>query len=719
MKKLYITLLILIVAAMAAQAASKKNADKNVKPVYELLNRVAPGHDHEFEFVIVPLEAGDSIARFFEIGPSANGKKVRIAANDRTSLASGLHWYLKHHTGNHLTWDNMTVSNLSSPLPIPATTERHNSTLPHTYYLNYCTHSYSMAHWDWERWQREIDWMALHGVNLPLALTGADTAWRNTLRRLGYDDDSINKYVAGGAFQAWWLMNNLEGWGGPNSPQWYERQSRLQQQIVERMRSLDISPVLPGYSGMVPADAGEKLGLDVADPGKWCGYDRPAFLQPADPRFDEIADIYYEELTKLYGPADYYAMDPFHEGGNTEGVDLTKAAATINAAMKRANPDAKWVVQAWQANPRKALLEGVDKGDMLILDLWSESRPQWGDPEGLPQFRGGYTRDHDFIFCMLLNFGGNVGLHGKMRTIPPAFARASGHPSLRGVGMTMEGIENNPVMYELMSELPWLSAPLDVDQWLSDYIDARYGNTVDKDNPIRKAWTLLSKTIYNCPRDVRQEGTTESIFCARPRLGAKSASTWAGSMPYYNADDVILAAQLFEKGYDALRPEERNASLDYDRIDILRQANAEKGRLLYNRMAAALQAGDAPTLRGAGKAFLDLILEQDSLLAAHPSFTLDNWREQARRAGADEAESRHLDRNAVVQVTTWGNRQASEQGGLHDYAHKEWAGLLRHYYYPRWAKWIDMNAAAIENDREPDPFDWYAFEESLINEIVK
>ena len=32
--------------------------------------------------------------------------------------------------------------------------------------------SYSMAYWDWERWKAEIDWMALLGINLPLAFTG-------------------------------------------------------------------------------------------------------------------------------------------------------------------------------------------------------------------------------------------------------------------------------------------------------------------------------------------------------------------------------------------------------------------------------------------------------------------------------------------------------------------------------------------------------------------
>ena len=126
-------------------------------------------------------------------------------------------------------------------------------------------------------------------------------------------------------FQAWWLMNNLEGWGGPNPDSWYERQEELQKRILKRMREYGIEPVLPGYSGMVPHNAKDRLGLNVADPGRWNGYPRPAFLQPTDPQFERIAALYYREMTRLYGKASYYSMDPFHEGGNTSGVDLEAA----------------------------------------------------------------------------------------------------------------------------------------------------------------------------------------------------------------------------------------------------------------------------------------------------------------------------------------------------------------------------------------------------------
>lgn len=138
---------------------------------------------------------------------------------------------------------------------------------------------------DWERWEKEIDWMALHGINLPLAAVGQECIWFNMLQKLGYSKEEINSFIAGPAFLAWWAMNNLEGWGGPNPDSWYAQQEALQKKILKRMREYGIKPVFPGYSGMVPHDADEKLGLNLTKSDLWNGFTRPAFLQPTDARF--------------------------------------------------------------------------------------------------------------------------------------------------------------------------------------------------------------------------------------------------------------------------------------------------------------------------------------------------------------------------------------------------------------------------------------------------
>ncbi|MEI3155517.1 MAG: alpha-N-acetylglucosaminidase TIM-barrel domain-containing protein [Odoribacter sp.] len=45
------------------------------------------------------------------------------------------------------------------------------------FFLNYCTFGYTMAWWQWRDWERFIDWMALNGVNMPLAITGQEAIW--------------------------------------------------------------------------------------------------------------------------------------------------------------------------------------------------------------------------------------------------------------------------------------------------------------------------------------------------------------------------------------------------------------------------------------------------------------------------------------------------------------------------------------------------------------
>lgn len=671
---------------------------KAASPIQGLLERIDKGASRKFV-----IEQVKSPTDFFEL--DQKGDKVVIRGNNYVSIATGVNWYLKYYAGIQLSWNGMTAQ-LPAVLPAVPQKERHETDLKYRYDFNYCTYSYTMAFWDWDRWEKEIDWMALHGINLPLAVVGADVVWYNVLTKLGYTKDEINEFIAGPAFQGWWLMNNLEGWGGPNPDSWYKQRETLQKQILKRMREYGIRPVLPGYSGMVPHNAKERLGLNVSDPGLWCGYRRPAFLQPTDPRFNEIADLYYKEMSRLYGKADFYSMDPFHEGGNVAGVDLNAAGQAIWGAMKKANPKAVWVAQAWQANPRQKMIENLPAGDLIVLDLFAESRPQWGDPESIWYRKEGFGK-HDWLYCMLLNYGGNVGLHGKMKHVIDEFYKAktsSFGKTMKGVGMTMEGSENNPVMFELLCELPWRPARFDKDEWLKNYTVARYGKA---DKAVQDAWLLLSNTIYNCPAKNTQQGTHESVFCGRPDYDVYQVSSWSEMEPYYKPEDIIRAAGIMLSAADRFKG---NNNFEYDLIDIVRQAVAEKGRLVYPIMIDAYKAGEKELFAASSQRFLDLILLQDKLLAARPEFKVGTWIEKARNLGTTPEEKDLYEWNARVQVTTWGNRVAADEGGLRDYAHKEWNGLLRDFYYNRWKVWIDRQKAQL-NGAPVKAIDFYAIEE--------
>ena len=539
--------------------------------------------------------------------------------------------------------------------------------------------------------------MALHGVNLPLAVVGEECVWRNMLLKLGYTKEEIGRFIAGPAFLAWWEMNNLEGWGGPLPESWYAQQERLQKQILQRMKEWGMQPVLPGYSGMLPSDAKQKLGVNVADGGTWNGYTRPTFLQPTDERFHEIATLYYKELTALYGKAKYYSMDPFHEGGNTKGVNLDASGKAIMKEMKQVNPEAVWVIQGWQENPREELIGNLPEGDLLILDLFSECRPKWGIAS-IFQDDKGYGH-HQWLMCLLENFGGNVGLHGRMDQLLNNFYQTKTNPlasHLKGIGFTMEGSENNPIMFELMSELPWANGEIVKSHWIDSYVKARYG----VDDPVLcEAWQILGNSIYNCPMGNNQQGPHESIFCGRPSTNNYQVSSWSKMSNYYDPDDTRRAALLMLKVAEKYRG---NNNFEYDLVDIVRQALADQGRVQYLQTMADYKAFRRNAFQEDSRRFLDMILWQDKLLGTRKEFRLGRWTESARSLGTTSEEKDLYEWNARVQITTWGNRTCADQGGLRDYAHKEWQGLLKDFYYMRWNAYFKALEDQMEAKSKPD-----------------
>ncbi|MBQ8521567.1 MAG: alpha-N-acetylglucosaminidase [Bacteroides sp.] len=666
-------------------------------PIKGLLERIDEGASKKF---IIEIKKSDT--DFFEL--DQRGKKVAVRGNNYINVATGINWYLKYHAGIHLSWNGMKAD-LPEVLPPVTRKERRETNLTHRYNFNYCTYSYTMAFWDWERWEQEIDWMALHGINLPLAAVGQECVWFNMLKKFGYTKEEINAFIAGPAFLAWWAMNNLEGWGGPNPDAWYTQQEALQKKILKRMKEFGIEPVLPGYSGMVPHNANEKMGLNITESKPWNGFTRPAILQPFDPRFEEMAEVYYEEQEEFFGKANYYSMDPFHESKMIGEIDYDTAGQIIMKTMKRVNPKAIWVVQAWDKNPQYDMIKNLKNGDMLILDLFSECRPQWGIPS-LWQRKEGFIH-HNWAFCYLGNFGANVGLHGRMDQLLENFYETKTNPlakHLTGFGLTMEGSENNPVMYELMSELPWRPEKFTKEAWLKDYLFARYGV---KDEKIEQAWTILANEIYNCPRGNNQQGPHESIFCGRPHMENFQVSSWSKMKNYYDPTTTAEAARLLLEVADKYRG---NNNFEYDLVDIVRQAIADRGRIVYNHTIADFKNFDKRSFDKNHREFLNLILLQDKLLGTRREFRVGNRIEAARSLGNTPEEKDLYEWNARVQITTWGNRYCADTGKLRDYAHKEWNGILKDFYYKRWeAYWQTLKD---QLDGKPEvTLDYYAMEE--------
>lgn len=67
-----------------------------------------------------------------------------------------------------------------------------------------------------------------------------------------------------------------------------------------------------------------------------------------------------------------------------------------------------------------------------------------------------------------------------------------------------------------------------------------------------------------------------------------------------------------------------------------------------------------------------------------------------------------------MQITTWGNRHAANNGHLRDYAHKEWSGILKDLYYQRWKVYFDSMQQKLVGKSVSD-IDFYVMEETWAN----
>ena len=681
---------------LLAMVANTMAAD-DVEQAQALARRLSPALAGKVEFRKIAAADGKDV---FTLG--SEGNKVIIRGNNAGSMAVGLNRYLNRYCKATVSWYADVAVELPRVLPDVSVAERVTARVPQRFFLNYCTWGYTMPFWQWHDWERFIDWMALNGVNLPLAITGQEAVWYNVWTRLGMSDKQVRSYFTGPAYLPWHRMANIDGWCGPLPKTWLDSQTTLQQRIVERERALNMRPVLPAFAGHVPGALRDLFpDADIQALGSWAGFDeqyRTYFLNSEDPLYSRIQRMFLEEQTRLFGTDHIYGIDPFNEVDppSFEPDYLNKVTRHIYESLTAVDPDAEWLQMAWflyyqrkDYTPQRtrAMLTGVPQGKMTMLDYYCEYKEMWREHDG---FYG-----QPFIWCYLGNFGGNTNVQGRVKEagerIEKALRECGGN--LVGIGSTLEGLDVQQFPYEYIMEKAW--AFNKTDQQVIDELADRHAGR--EDGHAREAWRLL----YDNVLDITPGNFAAPLPCSYPTLGKQSREV------KYDPSQLLAV-------WDALLAQDQvtTDAMTIDLVWVGRQLLGDLFLIEKQALDNAFKERNQEDFYAHSNVMYELLSDLDDLNSHHPQATLTQWLQQARDLGKTPSEKDYYEMNARSLITTWG-------GSLNDYACRNWSGLMWDYYAKRWEIYMRKATVALLNHQEFDTQDCRAalekFQQKWVN----
>ena len=680
---------LLLLATGTADAAVKESRRARQQAAGQVIERFisrteSPTPDYRVRLDLPKKDGCDQY--IYEV----DGKGVlQIRASGPVAACKAFYSYVRGKGYGICSW---TGNRLDMPPVLQPGDYRHVvSPFRHHFYLNVVTYGYTVPYWTWNEWEKEIDWMALHGMDMPLALVAGEAINARVWRKLGLTEEEIQRYFVGPAHMPWMRLGNISGVDSPLPASWHEDQIALQHKILSRMRELGMKPICPAFAGFLPRDILRIYPDARLVQTKWSAFHN-WMLTTDDPLFMKIGKMFIEEWEKEFGKCGYYLADPFNEmaipfppHGTDERYEmLAHFGQTVYESIRQANPDAVWVKNGWMLGYSRhiwdyksfsALFSRVPDDRILIIDMAEDynfhfwhNRPNW-------EFFKGFD-NKTWVYSTIPNMGGKTGLTGILEFYANGGRlRVLSSPdkgNLVGFGTAPEGIENNEVIYELIGDAGWTADSLSLKEWLDNYTLCRYGKN---DGNLEDYWDEITRSVYghftDHPRYIWQfrPGTAkkgscqiDSLFFDAIEKFAKAAPEMKGS-PLYATDLVDLAAQYAGGKMELL----------------LRGVDKSSG-----------------TTDSVAALFTELASKTDRVLSVHPVYDLQRWIDLARSHATTPEEADYYERNAKRIVTVWGPP-------VDDYSARIWSGLIRDYYQPRFE-------AFFRSLKDGEPFDFAGWE---------
>lgn len=591
-----------------------------------------------------------------------NGKIV-LAGNSKLSIAMAYYRYLNEYCGVVITNGDYDISTLgTSPLP----TKKISFTVMQKIRArtSYETFALEGNYWGFDRWEKEIDFMAMHGINTPLQPVGFDGVLFKVLSDFGLDEKLCLEFSSGPAFIMRQLTGNVAGFNTVNSKDYLERKIYIGKKITEREKELGMSPVFPAALPSVPFSLRRKyIKMDIFKAPLWYNLPPIFFIKSDNAFFEIFNDRFLKKQREFLGDTKSYFFEPLYDV-DQKGYNsyLSSLGESLSSVLHDFDPEAVCYTHASAVNPE--FFKEISGKKFIFID----------DIGGSPMLEG-----KRYITAVKGNTYGRTALCGDINKLCRC-PFAEDENSL-GTALELDTFRENPLYCAAALKAVSSNEPFDCDAFIADYAKKRY-----KTDAYTAEIIKLKNLCY------RTDTTLGSIICARPTTKTEHTA------PFDTLKKDYDYRELFEIAKNILENSERkNDALRADVQSILRQSLSDFAYPVYLKATEFFYEKNVKNFEQASNLFLEICEDLDRLLKTREETNFSTKYEEAHSLGETKDEREKIDINFLLLHTIWG---PFDHSILYDIAWAEWGGLVKDYYAKRWFMYFRSLAVYFDKPKK-------------------
>ena len=590
-------------------------------------------------------------------------KKVVLAGNSPLSQAMAYYDYLGKYHGVVITSGDYDISTISSaPLPeekISRTIKKKIRAM-----TSYESFSLNGNFRGFDRWEKEIDFMAMHGFNRALQPVGFDGVLFRTLTDIGMPENFCLEFSSGPAFLMNQLTGNIAGTNSVNSKEYLERKITVGKLISDRERSLGIEPIFPAAIPSVPFSLRKKyIKMDIFKAPMWYNFPPIFFIRPKNAFFSVFNKKFLTIQREALGETHSYIFEGVYEsdkkGYNSHLADLGKALEEMLGEF-----DAEAVCYLHTSSINADFFKNCSGDRYIFLDNceMSKSSDILNGRKYIPEISG--------------NRYGRTGIYGNVQKLcDNPFANSE-----LGGALSFDTFDINPVYCAAALKAITTDGSFDRDEFIRDFCAKRYKTDSFTDDII--------SLIDLCSSDE----CTGSIICARPCTNVKHTAPYDTMERDYDFHRLYQIAQNIANSDDK--------KIDATRTDlqsIVRQFLSDLAYPVYIKATEFFKEKNVRNFEQASNLFLEICEDIDRLLRTREETNFCTKYLEAQELGSSQEEKESLQINFLLLHTIWG---PFDHSILYDTVWNEWGGLVKDYYEARWHMYYRSLAAYFDNPKK-------------------